>query len=141
MSYATLADLTARFGETEINQIADTDRTGTPDPALIQRALGDADSEIDAALRGRYRLPVRPTPPVIIRIACELAREALYVDAAPELVANRAKWARETLKGIARGELQLGNDVANHAPREVEIVTGRDHAPFAAPVVERRQRR
>ena len=67
--YAALPDLYARFGEEEINQVADTDRTGTPAPELVGRALSDAASEIDAALAGRYALPLVPVPRLITRIA------------------------------------------------------------------------
>jgi phage gp36-like protein len=108
-AYATLADLYARFGEEEINQVADTDHTGTPAPELVGRALSDAASEIDAALAGRYALPLSPIPVLITRIACELAREALYADSPPKVVTERAKWARETLLRIASGQLRFEN--------------------------------
>ncbi|MDR1936854.1 MAG: DUF1320 domain-containing protein [Candidatus Accumulibacter sp.] len=106
-AYATLADLYARFGEDEINQVADTDRTGTPDPVLVARALEDASMEIDAALTGRYALPLIPVPTLITRVACELARESLYSDTSPKNVEERAKWARQTLRNIASGTLRL----------------------------------
>lgn len=133
MPYAALADLIARFGETEIAQVADTDGSGEIDPALVGRALGDADAEIDAALVGRYALPITPLPELLVRIACDLARESLYTDAPPEVVADRAKRARDLLAAIAAGRMRFEAAAAaaeTSAQGLVEIVTGRRTSPF-----------
>jgi phage gp36-like protein len=105
--YARLADLIARYGEEEIKQIADSDGSGAPDPELVRRVLEDAASEISAALAARYKLPIRHPPPVLVKIACALAREALYADAPPKEVKEQARWAREMLKGIADGTMRF----------------------------------
>lgn len=133
MAYAVLADLIARFGEIEIAQVADTDGLGEIDPALVDRALGDADAEIDAALVGRYALPMVPLPELLVRVACDLARESLYTDAPPEVVSDRARRARELLAAIAAGRMRF--DAASPAPDAsvqglVEIVAGRRTSPF-----------
>lgn len=112
MAYATLADLYARFGETEITQVADTDGTGTPDAVAVERALGDAAAEIDAALQGRYRLPMAAVPALLTRIACDLARESLYADQPTKTVSDRAKAARDLLAGLASGRLRLEAEAA-----------------------------
>ncbi len=136
MTYARLADLYARFGEDEINQLTDTDATGTPDPILVARALEDAAAEIDAALAGRYQLPMNPVPSLLTRIACDLARESLYTDAPPDVVKSRAATARQLLRSIASGQSRF--DGAAPAPVStdqnlVEIVTGRRENPWASP--------
>ncbi|MDR3323128.1 MAG: DUF1320 domain-containing protein [Zoogloeaceae bacterium] len=140
--YATLADLYARFGEAEINEVADTDATHTPAPELIGRALADAGGEIDAALYGRYRLPIARVPVILTRIACELAHEALYNSKVPEVVKDRAKWAREMLRMLANGTLALDLEAAGDdaAGGLVEMVTGRARSPFASPHVKPRRR-
>jgi phage gp36-like protein len=107
MPDAKLPDLYARCGAAEINQIADTDHTGTPDPVLIRRVLADVGSEIDAALSARYVLPLKRVPALLVRIASALAREELYADIPPKEVKEQAKWAREMLKGIADGTLRF----------------------------------
>lgn len=133
MAYASLPDLIARFAEAELAQVADTDNTGEIDPALVNRALVDADAEIDAALVGRYALPMDPVPELLVRIACDLARESLYSDQPTPVVAERAKRARDLLAQIAKGIMRLG---AEAAPAEdsalglVEIVSGRQTSPF-----------
>lgn len=108
MAYATQADLVARFTETEIGQVADTDGTGEIDPALVARALADADAEIDAALASRYQLPLASVPPLLTRIACDLARFSLYTDQVPQVVELRQKNAVRMLADIAAGRVSLG---------------------------------
>jgi phage gp36-like protein len=108
--YASLASLYARYGEEEINQLANTDRTGTPDPERIRRVLEDATSEIDAALAARYKMPIpaRKVPSLLGKIAATLAREALYSDSPPKEVKEQAKWAREVLRAISEGTMRFG---------------------------------
>ena len=106
--YATQADLVARFGESEIGQVGDTDGSGEVDPALIVRALADADAEINAALASRYQLPLPSVPPMLTRIACDLARFNLYTDEVSDVVAMRYKRAVAMLADIASGKLSLG---------------------------------
>lgn len=133
MPYATQADMAERFGEAELAQVADLIGNGEPDATVIARALADADAEIDAALIGRYALPLATVPVLLTRIACDLARESLYADRPTEEITNRAKRVRELLKGIAQGLMRL--DPAS-APQEqsglglVEIVSGRRTSPF-----------
>ena len=133
MSYATLADLIARFTEVEIGQVADTDGSGEIDAALVARALSDAGAEIDAALVGRYTLPMVPVPELLTRIACDLARESLYTDAPPKVVTDRARQARDLLAAIAAGRMRLGAPAAaaeSSTQGLVEIISGRRTSPF-----------
>jgi phage gp36-like protein len=129
MSYATLADLYARFGADEIDQVADTDGTGSPDMVLVGRAIADAGAEIDAALVGRYQLPMLPVPPLLQRIACDLVRESLYTDSPPDNVRERAKTARALLRSVATGQSRFEGAALAMTPTAdqglVEIVTGR----------------
>lgn len=133
MAYATQADLSERFGEAELAQVADLIGNGEPDVTVIARALADADAEIDAALVGRYALPIAPVPVLLTRIACDLARESLYADAPTKEVTERAKRSRDLLAGIASGRMRL--EIPG-APQEqsglglVEIVSGRRTSPF-----------
>ncbi|MDR0717523.1 MAG: DUF1320 domain-containing protein [Azoarcus sp.] len=135
--YASLADLYALYGEEEINQRADRDRTGTPAPELIRRVLVDATAEINAALRARYRLPI-PDDPLIRRICCDIAHEALCIDKAPEALTERAAWARGQLAQIAEGKLSLCADEIDGPMATVEMVSGREHSPFMSPFARRR---
>lgn len=132
MSYATLQDLIDRFDQDELDQVADAG-AGVADPARVALALGDADAEINAALIGRYALPMVPVPDILVRIASDLARESLYIDRPTEAVTERAARARALLLQIAKGTMRL--DAASAASADaitglVEIVSGRTKSPF-----------
>jgi phage gp36-like protein len=107
--YATLQDLKARIGEPRLVQLTDIGDppTGLPDDAVAQRALDDADAEIDAALVGRYALPLA-TPPAVLKVhAVTLAHFRLLGAAATELDQAEAKHAREYLRDLASGKVPL----------------------------------
>lgn len=130
MVYATIDDLVGRFGD-EVTQLTDAAGAGMPDAAVVARALTDADSEINAALQGRYQLPLLPVPDLLNRVACDLARESLFVSAVPGPVADRAKVARSLLADLAAGRRRL--DVAAveaGGDSLVEIQVGRRRWPF-----------
>lgn len=133
MAYADLQNLIDRFGLDEITQLADTTNTAVIDQVRVDRALGDAAAEIDAALTGHYAMPLAAVPDLLQRIACDLARESLYEDRPTETVKDRAKRAREQLLAIAKGTLTLDVPVATAAESVsglVEIVSGRRTSPF-----------
>lgn len=76
MAYATLNDLVERFGRDEIAGTT-TDRNaprGTMDAGRVSRILEDVSSSMDSYLQRRYVVPVRPVPPVLVRICCQLTR-------------------------------------------------------------------
>lgn len=108
--YAQVSDLVSRFGQTEIVQLTDraTPPTGAINTAVAEGALSDADAEIDAYLTGRYSLPLASVPPVLSRIACDIARYRLWDDQAPEEVRARYEDARRILEAIAAGRVTLG---------------------------------
>lgn len=109
MPYATLADLTERYGERELVELTDRIGAGVVDMAAVSRALADAEAEIDGYLRGRYALPTHePVPPVLMRIACDLARYQLASERASEEVRTRYDDARRLLEAIATGRVRLG---------------------------------
>ncbi|MGY8903720.1 MAG: gp436 family protein [Burkholderiales bacterium] len=123
MTYAKAADLTARFGEREITQLTDRGDTGQTNTGLVARALQDATAFIDSHVGKVYALPLRGCakplalpggtpeyvpPPVLTRLACDLARYYLYTDLPDEHeVARRYKNAVRDLADIANGKTQL----------------------------------
>lgn len=108
--YAQVADLVSRYGQAEIVQLTDraTPPTGTIDTTVAERALSDADAEIDAYLSGRYSLPLASVPPVLTRVACDIARYRLWDDQAPEEVRSRYEDARRLLESLSAGRVTLG---------------------------------
>lgn len=131
MTYATQADLVDRFGAEELAQRTNRTDGLTIDTVVLGRALSDADAEIDGYLATRYALPLSSTPPVLARLASEIARYRLCDDKAPEAVRQRYEDAVKLLKGMANGDVQLagatpaltsggsGNAVAATVPARV----------------------
>ena len=108
MPYASASDLQAKFGNTELLQIADYDANGTADPTALDTALTDASAEIDAYLGIAYTLPLpTPAPPLLVRLCLDLARYALYKDQSPENVRKNREDAISLLKRIATGEATI----------------------------------
>lgn len=111
MPYATPQDITDRYGEDLLYTLADRDRDGQLDTAVVERALDDATAEAEAALRGRYVLPLTgPVPVLLVRVVIDLALAMLPTEAAGDndLIQARAKSARKLLDSIRKGEVDLG---------------------------------
>lgn len=112
MAYATSADLVERFGEEEIIQLSDRLASSALDQPVLQRALDDASALIDGTLAGRYALPLASVPALLVGLCCDLARFALYEDAAPDLVRERKTDALARLRDLANGTLRLERSTA-----------------------------
>lgn len=102
MSYATPVDLADRYGPEEGVQ-----RESIMGFGAIQRALDDADAEIDSYLSGGYQVPLLPVPATITRIACAIARYHLLGDAATESARRDYEDARAFLREVQAGRAQL----------------------------------
>ncbi|HMS05352.1 MAG TPA: DUF1320 domain-containing protein [Burkholderiaceae bacterium] len=117
MSYATQADMVDRFGEAELVQRTNRLTGGTAiDTVVLGRALADADAEVNGYLAVRYAMPLAATPPVITRVACDLARYYLHDDKVPDTVRQRYEDAVALLKRLAAGDVTLGPDAAAPPP-------------------------
>jgi phage gp36-like protein len=145
MSYATPSVLLDQFASDEIAQRADRsiprlvsaemlkaaatggDMSGyTVDEqaatatalALIEQKLLDADSVIDGYLISRYETPLAVVPRLIVGVACNLARYALYDDIATEQITQRYKDAVKLLEAINAGKINLGKNDSQVAPQD-----------------------
>lgn len=106
-AYATQADLTDRFGAVELAQLTDRDSGQVIDTAVLDRALADADAEINSYLATRYALPLATTPTVLVRLAADMARYRLYDERVTDAVRARYQDAVSLLKRLASGEVRL----------------------------------
>lgn len=116
MSYATLPDLVARAGDTEIRQIADRDRDGVPDAEVIAAALVDADNAIDGYIATRYDLPLPSVPALVRTWAVSIARYILHRNGAPDHVRQDYTDALTALKDVAGGRIALPVGAGDPAP-------------------------
>ena len=69
MSYATPADMLARYGEATMVGLSDLTRRGVMEEATVQLALDDATAEIDGYLN-RYRRPFATSPATVLLPDC-----------------------------------------------------------------------
>lgn len=109
--YATVADMQARYGA-QLVALAGTTADKQVDLAAVERALTAACAEIDVVLSVRYAVPIgiTPVPPVLCRIAEDLAASALPRNGASEasMYERRAREARDLLDKLAAGKAALG---------------------------------
>jgi phage gp36-like protein len=111
MAYATQADLEIRFGSEELAQRSDRINGSVIDVAVVDRALADAEAEVDAYLASRYQLPLASVPAVLVRLTCDIAFYRLC-DIPPEEVRKRYEDAVRDLKRAADGVLVIDGAVA-----------------------------
>jgi len=107
MPYATQQDLVDRYGERELLELTDKGNLGTVDDTAVTRALDDAADLIEAALAGRYVLPLNSVPRLLTSLACTIARHNLFAEGPPEHVRKAFEDARKTLADIAAGRAVL----------------------------------
>lgn len=111
MVYATQADLVGRYGENAVLLVADRNRDGVIDDAVVERALTDATGEINSYLRAKYRLPLAAVPDDLRRVACDIALYRLSGEADLLTEEKRQRyedaltWLKDLAKGIARLDL------------------------------------
>jgi len=107
MTYATLSDLQARAGAEEIRQVADRDRDGLPDTAVVEAALVHADNTIDGYIRARYALPLTTGHDLVRTWAVSIARHFLHRNGPPEHVIADYRDALAALKDVSAGRMAL----------------------------------
>lgn len=134
MSYASQNDLSARFGLDELAQVSDQSGRGVLDQDVVDRALEDANAEVDGYLSARYSLPLALAniPAILKRVTCDIARYRLWNDRASDEVRQRYEDARRLLEQIAAGKVRLGLPEAD-TPAE-SLAAGRESNP---PVFDR----
>jgi len=122
MPYTDQAALIERFGLAELLAIADRDGDDAVDAGVVSQAIADADAEIDAYLGARFTVPLAdPVPPLVGRLAADLARYRLQDDNPLDEVAARYRRAVDTLRELANGSAQL--PLAGAGSGELAIAT------------------
>jgi phage gp36-like protein len=109
MSYATQADLVARFSEGTIADLSDRENAGAIDGVRVDQALSDASARIDGFLADRYTLPLATVPAALVPICCDMARY-LLADIPTDQMKDRWDDALAWLGKVAEGKYGLGLD-------------------------------
>lgn len=118
--YCTQQDLTERFGIAELEAKAwDTDLDKIDDARVLQ-ACSDATDEANLYLAGVLSFPVETVPPVLVRLASDLARYHLQSRNPLDEVKARYDAAIRTMKDIGTGRATLGIPDVPTTPAHVE---------------------
>jgi phage gp36-like protein len=107
--YATVADLIAAFSQDEILELSNIDYPDatTINNAVVERAIEDAQAQIDTYLETRYRTPLAVVPIVIRNYTCDLARYILDKNRPREEVTRRRDLVFYYLKDVAANRASL----------------------------------
>lgn len=113
-----LTDLTDRFGEEELAQLTDRENYLIIDATVVNRAISDAESEVESYLNavglvGRsnlgeliYTKSATAPKPLIIK-TCDIARYYLYENGTTGIVKERYEQAIDWLKLVMRNPTML----------------------------------
>lgn len=127
MTYATLQQLTDRFGERMLLQLTDRSKppTGVIDVDVVNRALADTDAMIDGYVAGRYAMPLSDVPPFLVDLAQVIAIYKLHPFAPDPKIKDDYANAIKALERIAAGQIRLpvaGIEPASSGAAGVETI-------------------
>lgn len=112
MHYATPTQFEQLFGPAQTAALQDPDHTGTPDPAIIERALANATGDIDLILGNRAAEIATSQPDFMVAACLHIARWHLGGNIAVEHdpIIKRHKYYTDLLRDLADGV--IGNSGA-----------------------------
>ena len=73
MAYCVQSDLTEAIHEDVLVDLTDDDNLGVVDASRVERAIADADAEINAYCGVRYSVPFDTTPALIRKLSVDIA--------------------------------------------------------------------
>jgi len=109
MLYCSKQGLIDRFSEDELVQLTDRDSLGIINDEVLNRAIEDASTEMDAYL-SRFNYSADTLPKSLKPLACNIARYYLYDEAPTEHITNRYNNAIKFLKAVNKGEIAIGTN-------------------------------
>ena len=125
MGYCVQDDIEKQIPEDVLIELTDDAGTGAVITAALDRAIVDADEEIDAFVSTRYSLPFATTPGLIRLMSVDLAICNLYARRPhldiPESREKRCDADRKLLERIASGSFKLATPAPSDTSGSVEI--------------------
>ena len=114
MAYSTLTDIKELLPEETLIQLTDDDGLGSVDQTRIDKAIAQADADINAYCGKLYTIPFSTVPEIINKLSVDIAIYHLYSrkDVMPEIRGERYKDAMKQLSDISKGIISLGVDPA-----------------------------
>lgn len=109
MPYATVEDITHRYGEQGLYTMAEQDNDDTVDTTAVEKALSDASGLMDSYLSTQYTLPLMEAPDLLKRLCADIAVYWLSQDGGGTTEEKRQRYedAMEWLERLAQGKAQL----------------------------------
>ena len=108
---------------------------GTIDTSVTNRAIADADAEIDGYCMERYTVPLDPAPSIIRKFSVDIAIYNLFSrrHGPDEVRIKRYDDAITFFKGVAAGDISLGADAPTETSQDsVGVTTDKDDRIFTA---------
>lgn len=122
MPYCTVDDIKGQMDERDLVQLTDDEDTGAVVMSHVDKAIADADAEMNGYLGARYSLPLDPVPPVINKYAVDIAifnLESRRGGASDNRTARYDK-AIKYMELVAKGTISLGVGDPDETPRDSE---------------------
>ena len=113
MAYIVQADLLAQLSNAQLIQLTDDAKTGSVDTDKVDKAIADAEAEVNGYVATKHSVPLAsPIPDLIKKLAIDITIYNLYRrrQRTPEDVRTAYEDAVKKLEGIARGLITLGVD-------------------------------
>ncbi len=107
--YAQKQDMIDRYDEASLIELTarDNDAAYAINDIILDKALSDADSLINAYIAAKYKTPIYPIAPVLVMHACDIAWYKLHRSRYPEEVRKAYDDAISFLNRIASGQIRL----------------------------------
>ena len=127
MPYCTQSDILEQLDSEILVQLTDDAGTGSADASVVERAIADADSEIDAYCGRRYTVPFAAVPGIIRKLSVDIAIYHLYgrrtAGDVPDGRKGRYANAVRLLEHISKGLVTLGGQDPEGNPPSTEKPT------------------
>ncbi len=113
MLYCSKQGLIDRYSEDELIQLTDRDDLGIINDDVLDRAIEDASTEMDAYL-SRFFFSPDTLPKSLKPLACDIARYRLYEEAPSDHITDRYNNAIKFLKAVNKGEITIGTNIQDN---------------------------
>lgn len=107
MAYSTIIEIELQFGADEVLRSSDRDMDGVADVGVVDRAIADADAEIDSYLGVKYDIPLNPVPAIVATASATIAMYRMSSDSGTLTDEKRRRyedlirWLRDVAAGKA----------------------------------------
>lgn len=113
MAYSTLQTIIDQFGAKEVLRASDRDKDGVADVGVVDRAIADADAEIDSYLGTKYPVPLNPVPGIVVTASATIAMYRMSYDSGTLTEEKRRRYEDliRWLRDVAAGKAVLDGGV------------------------------